>query len=206
MVDVARGFLLRPPSGGSFRFDAGTLCLELLLTGGPGELARWESLYEPADLVEWAGRSRLPDGLAPRVVPAEVTAARSLRDAVYRLASARIHGREPDPADLAIVDAAAAQPPPVPRFGPGGTRAWVPGATGAQLLSAVARDALDLFTGPYADRVRECGADDCRLVFVDASRPGRRRWCSMERCGNRHKVRAHRSRRPEGGGDTEGEA
>ncbi|MEE1805114.1 CGNR zinc finger domain-containing protein, partial [Streptomyces sp. BE133] len=28
----------------------------------------------------------------------------------------------------------------------------------------------------------------------DTSRPGRRRWCAMERCGNLHKVRAHRAR------------
>ncbi|NEE48667.1 CGNR zinc finger domain-containing protein, partial [Streptomyces sp. SID8455] len=42
--------------------------------------------------------------------------------------------------------------------------------------------------------IRTCGADDCRLLFVDTSRPGKRRWCSMERCGNRHKVRAHRAR------------
>ncbi len=77
---------------------------------------------------------------------------------------------------------------------------WAPGATGARLLSTVARDAIDLFTGPYADRVRECGADDCRLLFVDTSRPGRRRWCAMEHCGNREKARAHRARRAPGTG------
>jgi hypothetical protein len=37
----------------------------------------------------------------------------------------------------------------------------------------------------------------CSLLFVDTSRSGRRRWCSMERCGNRAKVAAHRRRRKE---------
>jgi predicted RNA-binding Zn ribbon-like protein len=39
-----------------------------------------------------------------------------------------------------------------------------------------------------------CGADNCYLIYLDTSRPGNRRWCSMERCGNRAKVRGHRSR------------
>ncbi|QDY78452.1 CGNR zinc finger domain-containing protein [Streptomyces qinzhouensis] len=196
MSELARGFVLDPPSGGRpFHFDAGALCLELLLLGGPGELARWDALHEPADLVGWVARSRLPDGLAPVVSREEVAAGRELRDALYRLASARAYGRELPAADLAVVGRAAAHPPPVPRFGPGATREWVPGASGAQVLSAVARDAVELFTGPYARRIRECGTSNCLLLFVDTSRPGRRRWCSMERCGNRSKVRAHRARR-----------
>ncbi|WP_411292945.1 CGNR zinc finger domain-containing protein [Streptomyces sp. CBMA123] len=37
-----------------------------------------------------------------------------------------------------------------------------------------------------------------RRLAAATSRPGRRRWCSMERCGNRHKVRALRARRETG--------
>ena len=44
-------------------------------------------------------------------------------------------------------------------------------------------------------RLSRCSADDCALVFYDSSRGGTRRWCSMQRCGNRAKVRAHRARR-----------
>ncbi|MDI5982688.1 CGNR zinc finger domain-containing protein, partial [Amycolatopsis magusensis] len=29
---------------------------------------------------------------------------------------------------------------------------------------------------------------------LDTSRPGNRRWCSMQRCGNRNKVKAYRER------------
>ena len=41
-------------------------------------------------------------------------------------------------------------------------------------------------------RIRKCAADDCVLHFVDVSRGGDRRWCSMAACGNRSKVRRHR--------------
>lgn len=188
------GMLLVHPDGSSFRFDPGALCLELLPTGGPGVLAYFEVLHGPEDLVRWAGESRLPGGLDLAVSPDEVAAARCLRDALRRLAEAHAAVLPPAPDDLATVNDAAAYPPLTARLTAEGAREWAVGATGTGLLSTVARDAVDLFTGAYAHRVRSCGADDCRLLFVDTSRPGRRRWCSMERCGNRHKVRAHRAR------------
>jgi predicted RNA-binding Zn ribbon-like protein len=79
-----------------------------------------------------------------------------------------------------------------------GGAARVAGGDATAALSTLARDAIDLFGGPLAGRVRECAADNCGLLFVDTSRPGRRRWCSMERCGNRAKVRAYRG----GGGQS----
>ncbi|MFD0576716.1 CGNR zinc finger domain-containing protein [Dactylosporangium darangshiense] len=40
---------------------------------------------------------------------------------------------------------------------------------------------------PAAGRLRECADPACNALFLDASRPGSRRWCSMETCGNRAK-------------------
>ncbi|MEV0170869.1 CGNR zinc finger domain-containing protein [Streptomyces sp. NPDC050803] len=188
------GLTLISYEGKPYRFDPGALCLELLTTGGPGAFARYEVLHTPADLVVWADRSRLPGGLELAVSEAELARVRTFRDAFFRLAADRAHGR---PARAELVDAVnapAAEPSLVSRLTPEGARAWAPGATGTQLLSTVARDAIALFSGPYADRIRECGAHDCYLLFVDTSRPGRRRWCAMEHCGNREKVRAHRKR------------
>ncbi|MFF5522666.1 CGNR zinc finger domain-containing protein [Streptomyces coeruleorubidus] len=196
--DRTPGLTLVSHQGKAYRFDPGALCLELLTTGGPGEFARYEVLHEPADLVAWTTRSRLADGLDITITEDELERVRTLRDAVFPLAADRAHGRPLRAAHLDVVNAAAAGPPLVARIEPGGTRAWAPGATGAHLLSTIARDAIELFTGPYAHRVRECGAHNCYLLFVDTSRPGRRRWCAMEHCGNREKARAHRSRRAPG--------
>ncbi|MFC7310766.1 CGNR zinc finger domain-containing protein [Streptomyces monticola] len=196
-MDTQQGVTLRTREGRPYRFDPGALCLELLITGGPGEFARYESLHTPVDLLHWVAVSRLPGGLEPTVTEAELEQIRTVRDALFRLTAARAHARALNPDDLDAVNAAAAGPPLAARIESDGTRAWGPGATGARLLSTVARDAVELFTGPHADRIRECGAHNCRLLFVDTSRPGRRRWCAMEHCGNRHKVRAHRARTSE---------
>ena len=44
-------------------------------------------------------------------------------------------------------------------------------------------------TGERASRIRRCQGVNCAIPFVDTSRPGTRRWCSMDRCGNREKWR-----------------
>lgn len=41
-------------------------------------------------------------------------------------------------------------------------------------------------------RIRVCTAKDCQWVFVDRSRPGTGRWCSMKACGNRAKNKTFR--------------
>ncbi|SEH87655.1 Conserved protein containing a Zn-ribbon-like motif, possibly RNA-binding [Mycolicibacterium rutilum] len=46
------------------------------------------------------------------------------------------------------------------------------------------------FTLP-PDRIRTCHR--CGWLFLDSSRGGRRRWCSMSTCGNREKASRHRS-------------
>lgn len=49
-------------------------------------------------------------------------------------------------------------------------------------------------------RVKMCPADRCGWLFLDESKNGRRRWCSMDLCGNRAKARRHyqkRDTRPE---------
>ena len=56
------------------------------------------------------------------------------------------------------------------------------------LLAAVARSAAEIVAEGAEARVRICANPDCGLLFYDASRTKRRRWCSMAVCGNRHKV------------------
>ncbi|MFI0448553.1 CGNR zinc finger domain-containing protein [Actinomadura sp. 6N118] len=183
--------------GQSFTFDPGAFCLELLLTGGPGVYAYWEILHTPDDLAGWLKESRLA-AIAPlddlRVRPAELSAVKAFRDTMLSVALALAHDQDL-PADALETINDAAGPVPRPRIDPvTGRRAWAGPVTGTQILGAAAHEAIDLLTGPHRDRVRECAASNCLLLFVDTSRPGKRRWCSMERCGNRNKVNAYRTR------------
>lgn len=52
------------------------------------------------------------------------------------------------------------------------------------------------------ERFRDCASDTCSGVFIDTSRPGRRRYCMPDLCGNRANVAAYRARRKASGGNS----
>ena len=188
--------MLRDARGVSFRFDAGAVCLDFAHTGGEGRYAVFETLHEPADLAEWLAQPPLAAVLTVPVTARELAAAKTLRQAIWDTAHAQA-ARRPLPAEaVAAINQAAAAPPLTPELASGSvTAGWAEPVRAAQALSTLAREMIELLTGPFSERIRECASGDCPLVFVDTSRPGARRWCAMERCGNRHKLRALRARR-----------
>jgi len=177
--------------GGRWRFDAGSLSLHFAHTGGVDARPEWERLGTQEELTDWL-RTHV-DGYDGRraATRQDVVRAAELRGVVIRLARLAAAGGLLPRDDVDVLNGIALRPD-VPRVLSGGASPS-PSATVAQALSSVARDAVDVLA-VQRDRVRACGADDCPLVYLDLSRAGNRRWCSMQRCGNRHKVRTHRAR------------
>ena len=124
----------------------------------------------------------------------DVRAARALREAIFALAHDRIAGRPLAEERLATLNATAERPAPAPALAGDGEVRWSANAPASAALSLIARDAIDLLARPADGRLRECAASDCAFLFLDTSRPGQRRWCAMNRCGNRAHVREHRRR------------
>ncbi len=60
------------------------------------------------------------------------------------------------------------------------------------------RHFLDLVRTAPPGRIRKCDGSGCVLWFLDTTRNGSRRWCSMSGCGNRAKARAHYTRQKAG--------
>ncbi|GIE30352.1 hypothetical protein Ait01nite_033970 [Actinoplanes italicus] len=191
----ATGRRLIDPRGGSFWFDAGAVCLDFAHTGGEGPYAVFESLHEPSDLAGWLAAPPLAALLTVPATAADLSAARVLRQAIWETAHEQAAGRPLGDAAVTVLNRAAAGPPLVPELtGDGTTAGWAAPVLAGQALSTLAREMIGLLTGPLSARFRECAGDNCPLVFVDSSRPGARRWCAMERCGNRHKLRSLRAR------------
>jgi predicted RNA-binding Zn ribbon-like protein len=67
--------------------------------------------------------------------------------------------------------------------------------TAESILAPVAEAAADLLTTADFKLVKRCEDESCVLWFSDQTKSHHRRWCSMEICGNRHKVAAYRERR-----------
>jgi predicted RNA-binding Zn ribbon-like protein len=57
------------------------------------------------------------------------------------------------------------------------------------MLWPIARAAADLLASPDVALVRACSSPTCQWLFLDTSKNHHRRWCSMQQCGNRAKVR-----------------
>ncbi|HSJ50690.1 MAG TPA: CGNR zinc finger domain-containing protein [Actinomycetota bacterium] len=190
---------LHHPDGQVFSFEPGSLAFAFAVTGPgthDGPLARFQTLRRPSDLERWA--ADLPGGPRLRASDKDLELAVRLQAALWSVADALIDRRPVPKGEIEVLNELAAQPPVVPRLLPGPSRTWVAVRGVRSVLSSVARDAIDVFGGPRAARLKRCEGSRCSLLFVDTSRSGRRRWCSMERCGNRAKVAAHRRRRREG--------
>ena len=65
------------------------------------------------------------------------------------------------------------------------------GASELCLLAPLAYAAARLATDADPRRIRQCASSRCIYWFRDTSKGGRRRWCSMARCGNREKAAKH---------------
>jgi len=64
----------------------------------------------------------------------------------------------------------------------------------ASPLWLLAQSANELLTSSDILRLRACGSDTCRWVFLDTSKNHTRRWCDMKTCGNRMKARRFHAR------------
>jgi predicted RNA-binding Zn ribbon-like protein len=175
-----------------FRLGLGHPVLDFLATLAGRRREPLERLATPDDLSRWLEVTGLASD--PRCDHRLLAQARELREALYRTVLTAREQRQPDAADLELVNAWArrrTQSPQVDdRFritlvGPDPCRA---------ALAHLARAGIELVAGDALPLIRNCADPGCSLMFIDHSRPGRRRWCSMERCGNRAKTARYRHR------------
>ena len=178
-----------------FIFIAGRLCIDFTQTGGEtGKRAYWERFHQPSDLADWLAESPLQlQGI--QVHPEEFRTALTLREAIWRVAKAIVQREAPLAQDVETINHVAETPDLPPQLVLDGLeQVWHSPVLASRALSLIARDAIDLFSGELRSRIRECENPNCGLMFVDASRPGKRRWCLMKRCGNMAKTTRYRKR------------
>lgn len=187
-------------------FDAGHVALDFLNTGvgesdgGPALLAA------PADVVAWLRQAGLASeederrlGASPPLARELLSEALWLRAALADAVGAFHRGTVlPEPAVFALNRVLGARRA-CARLSARGAEAAVEQdvelAFPLGLLTPVAAAAAELLASGDRSRLGRCAAEGCGRWFYDVSRNGRRRWCSMARCGNRAKVAAHYRRR-----------
>jgi predicted RNA-binding Zn ribbon-like protein len=167
-----------------------------------------ESLHNAGDVLSWLSVNQV---MATAVIaelktwlaehPAQSVRlfddAIEIREAIYRLLHAAASSSTPARGDLLRLNSALDDAAPrtllernANAFG------WRIEAkpTASGILAPVIWSAADILVGPDSDRVRECANDRCLWLFLDDSKNGSRRWCSMQMCGNRAKAHRHYQR------------
>lgn len=183
----------RPQDRDGFRFRGGCNAIDLpatlqaRLSSSPREL-----LNIPDDLARWLVSAGMAS-TRPRTTAGDLASARVLREAIFLLAGKP--GRAKGEAARETLNRIAAGSAAAPQLQTNGAMR-LEGGAGA-LLVTLAREAVQLFGSDVAKLIRQCESATCTLYFVDTSRRGDRRWCSMSGCGNKAKVREFRRRKRE---------
>lgn len=191
--------------------EAGALCLDFANT------AEWhrsnqptETLYSYADLLGWAQSQRilsveqkthLENSAIQRPLDAKAALeqALSLREVIYQIMVASIKQLNSSPADLAALNLVLADALlHIQLIEEEKSYSWIWDTLVDSLtapLRPVVLSAANLLTSDRLANVKQCEDDrGCGYLFIDTSKNRSRRWCSMESCGNRAKVRRHRQR------------
>ena len=192
-----------------------TIATMKLLGGNPAldfvntvdcRIGKWgpDLLADHDSLLLWAVRVGLiGDALAGRVRANEpagqqsaLQAAKTLREALYRLFLAEDGDAPVQAADLAVLDmwVARAMAERTLAVSNTGRIAWTfADSTDPGLVTRrVALAASELLLDPTRRPVRQCHGPDCGWLFLDTTRGGHRLWCSSAGCGTRVRVRRFR--------------
>lgn len=185
-----------PPVFQPFRFNGGALPLHLVETVHEWEEDCVDRIHDAQAWNSWlhAADQPVPDD---SISDAGLEEMRALREAILLLARACMAGREVPTTPLDTVNRLAATPLPptlLARGVEGLVAVRATPVTHSEVLAQIAREAVDLFSGAKAHRIRECAEPRCPTVFVDNSQSGTKMWCSSA-CGSRVAARAYRERR-----------
>lgn len=175
----------------AFQLISGHHALDMLATLRDRHRQAVECLRCPADLDRWLALAGLT--LGTLATATDLDRARELRETINRAVRALLGDETPRAADVRKLNAWARRPALAPQLARGLELTWTGGVDAA--LATVARQAVELLSGPDRTLIRECAAaPHCSRVYLDRSRARGRRWCSMELCGSSAKMKSYRRR------------
>ncbi|MEY9991842.1 putative RNA-binding Zn ribbon-like protein [Streptomyces sp. V4I8] len=159
----------------------------------PGGLELVQSLVNTLDIESAADSLDTAEGRARfGLAEADIPAARELRESL-RVALLAHAGHPPHRAVTPLGDLLRASPLVVAVDAADGSATLAPAQEGP-LLSRVAAAIAHALVEDTWTRLKACEAVDCHWAYYDRSPAGRGRWCSMQVCGARAKMRRYRAK------------
>lgn len=169
-------------------FIAGHVALDFVNTAEErGHPDAGDVLRAPADLVQWGRRyDLLARSIRSSDDQAELRRALAARELLYALFSNRVHDRAASDADLRRLASLAAEAYRTAILTPisDGQLAWRWSPSELATIRHVAvTTAVNLLSSQAPAALKQCPGDHCGWFFLDTTKRGNRRWCSMSECG-----------------------
>ncbi|MER6029452.1 CGNR zinc finger domain-containing protein [Streptomyces sp. NPDC001851] len=162
-------------------------------SAAPGALALVESLVNTLDLESGADALDTEEGRGRFGIAEDgLEEARELRESLRAVLLAHA-GHRPHRAVTPLGELLSRAPLYVAVDERDGSAALAPAPDGP-LLSRVAAAVAEALTEGTWMRLKACEAETCHWAYYDRSPAGRGRWCSMQVCGARAKMRRYRAK------------
>lgn len=185
----------------------GAICLDFVNTINSRLHSEHDYLMQYTDLAAWANKVGIlsatqSNQLQKRAIQNDAEAekalasALSLRDLLYRLFSNAAKGFDLNKKDMQTFVIAYGQAISRGSFQKVDGHyepAWNVSETFDSLLSPIVHSAGELLLSDELGQVKECPG--CGWLFLDTSKNQSRRWCSMNTCGARDKMRRYHKKK-----------
>ncbi|MEU1913995.1 CGNR zinc finger domain-containing protein [Streptomyces massasporeus] len=159
----------------------------------PGGLTLVEALVNTLDMESGADALDTAEGRERFGVTAEETdRVRTLRESLR--ATLLAHAGHPPHRDVTPLGALLAEAPLLVTVDAADGSAALAPADGRSLHARVAAAVAEALVAGTWTRLKACAAADCHWAYYDRSPAGRGRWCSMQVCGARAKMRRYRAK------------
>jgi predicted RNA-binding Zn ribbon-like protein len=184
---------------GELPFIAGHVALDFVNTAEQrGHPDAGDVLHTADDLRLWGvRRGVLAPGAGGGAGTPELPIALEARELLYRLFLDRVHGERTAKAELDRLGRLAASAYRAASLGQetDGPLGWAWDPTElATVRHVTVTSAVRLLSERPAARLKQCPGDHCGWFFLDATKRGNRRWCSMSECGQDAKTARRRER------------
>ncbi len=192
------------------RLIGGELCLDFANTlNGHTRPSPHEYLHDYRDLILWAQHAgvlspsdfrELSKQAETRPSKAEEVFRNALvtREVIFRIFSALAIRDKPVKADVERLNQAWQESQCRSQLiltSAGFTLGWDDEPSLECVSRLVVASAVHLLASKRVEQIRRCAGEGCDWLFLDVSRNHLRRWCSMDECGNRAKMRRRQHRK-----------
>jgi predicted RNA-binding Zn ribbon-like protein len=184
----------------------GSLCFDFANTINSRRRPEHDYFLTYSDLVDWAGkveilssqqvRSLKQGGIEDaRKAEKALEKGHAARELIYRIFSAIAHQSNPKDEDLNAINRLYQEAVASGHFARKDAHyeiEWNADDSFEALLWPIISSAEKLLVSPELSQVKECPG--CGWLFLDTSKNQSRRWCSMNTCGARDKMRRYHNR------------